>query len=85
MQGQQPGMQKQSQMGGGASMPQMGFQQQGGFGGGSTLGGSFGNRRTVGGGSTIDEAFTGLSNNPIEDIHEYSGRMMVGCAGWPKE
>jgi hypothetical protein len=72
MQGQQPGMQQQSQMGGGAGMPQMGFQQHGGFGGVSTLGGGFGDASTVGGGSTIDEAFAGLSNNPVEDIDGYS-------------
>ena len=60
MQGQQPWMQQQSQMGVGVGMPQMGFQQQGGFGGASV------------GGSTIDEAFAGLSNNPVEDVDGYS-------------
>ena len=60
MQGQQPWMQQQSQMGVGAGMPQMGFQQQGGYGGASV------------GGSTIDEAFAGLSNNPVEDVDGYS-------------
>jgi hypothetical protein len=60
MQGQQPWMQQQFQMGVGAGMPQMGFQQQGGYGGASV------------GGSTIDEAFAGLSNNPVEDVDEYS-------------
>ena len=60
MQGQQPWMQQQSQMGVGAGMPHMGFQQQGGYGGASV------------GGSTIDEAFAGLSNNPVEDVDGYS-------------
>ncbi len=57
---QQLWMHQQSQMGGGAGMPQMNYQQQVGFGGGSV------------GGSTIDEAFAGLSNNPVDDVDTYS-------------
>ncbi len=60
MQVQQPWMQQQSLTEGGAGMSQMGYQQQVGFGGGSV------------GGSTIDEAFAGLSNNPVDDVDTYS-------------
>ncbi|KAL3826806.1 hypothetical protein ACHAXA_000632 [Cyclostephanos tholiformis] len=56
---QQPWIQQQSQMGGRAGMPQMGFQHVG-FGGGSV------------GGSTIDEAFAGLTNDPVGDLDGYS-------------
>jgi len=81
---QQPQMQ-QPQMGGGMQQPQ---QQIGGMHqpqqqiGGIQHTGSFGGDTTVGG-HTIDDAFAGLSNDPVPSMDEYStvGAMDGGDSG----
>ena len=66
MQPQTPGQQQQymqqTQLSSG--MSQLGYQPQGVS--------HHQQRHSLGGGSVIDEAFAGLSNNPIQDVDEYS-------------
>jgi hypothetical protein len=66
MQPQTPGQQQQymQQTQISSGMSQLGYQQQGVP--------RHQQRHSLGGGSVIDEAFAGLSNNPVQDVDEYS-------------
>ena len=88
MQQQQQQLQQQPQMNGGMThqmgmmQPQMGGQQLGGVPGGGSIQqtGSFGAPGPVGG-VAVDDAFAGLSNDPVESVDEYSAIGAVGTEG----